>query len=182
MYAILLRAVPDLLSRGSRATQRGFTMIEMIVVMVILGILAAVAVPRLTQSDSEQRAAAEQLRSTLRYAQRMAATRNRDVCVVVTATTVTFRIAGSAGTGVACGVSPLSPAGNSGDILDMAMPAGSPVRFSPAGNFRFTPSGALANNAGAALTTRTISVLRGGVTFATMSIQPDNGFVLASTF
>ncbi|MDB5814745.1 MAG: methylation [Rhodocyclales bacterium] len=160
----------------------GFTMIELITVMVLMGVLAAVAVPRLMDNDPQYRSTAEQLRSNLRYAQRMAATRNRDVCITVTASMVLFRIAPSSGTGVACGATVLTPLDDSAGTLDMVFPAGSPMSFSPAGNFRFTPAGSLANNAGAALPTSTISLLRGASTFATFSIERDNGYVLATNF
>ncbi|MDB5801903.1 MAG: pilin protein MshC [Rhodocyclales bacterium] len=171
----------DLPSRP-RTGQYGFTLIEVIFVMVIMGILLTVAVPLLSQNDSRERSITEQLRSTLRHAQRVAVTRNRDVCVSVTVTTVIFRVASSSGTGVAC-TAQLAPFSDAGDTLDMST-AGSALRFSSAGNFRFTPTGVLTNNAGTALTARSIAVVRGATafTFATLTIQPDNGFVLASAF
>jgi prepilin-type N-terminal cleavage/methylation domain-containing protein len=39
-------------------TQKGFTLIEIIIVVVILGILAAIALPKLTENIDKARAAA----------------------------------------------------------------------------------------------------------------------------
>lgn len=55
------------------ATQRGFTLIELIVVIVILGILAAFAVPRFMGLESQARiASVNALEGTLRSAATMA--------------------------------------------------------------------------------------------------------------
>jgi prepilin-type N-terminal cleavage/methylation domain-containing protein len=160
----------------------GFSLIELTTVIVLMGILGAVAVPRLMDNDAQYRSMAEQLRSNLRYAERVSASRNRDVCVTVTVSTIMFRIAPSAGVGVACGGVALAPLSEASDTLDIVLPAGSPMSFTPAGTFRFTPSASLANNAGAAITTRTIAMRRGGVAFATFDIQRDNGYVLSINF
>jgi len=167
------------ISFDSSKCLNGFTMVELIFVMVIMGVLGAVGIPRLASYDSQNRAIAEQLRVNLRYAQRLAASRNRDVCVAVTATAITFRMASSAGTAVACpATSVVTPYGDSGGTLDIVLPGA--TTFSPAGSFRFTPSGTLRNNAGGALTMRTIALTHSGGTVATMSIEPENGYVLSS--
>jgi prepilin-type N-terminal cleavage/methylation domain-containing protein len=47
----------------------GFTLMEVIVVIILLGILAVVAIARFTDADSEDIAAANTLKAHLRYAQ-----------------------------------------------------------------------------------------------------------------
>lgn len=62
--------------------QRGFTMVELIVVMVLVGILGAVAGGRFfDHSAFESQAFAEQVRVMLRYAQKTAIARNAPVFV-----------------------------------------------------------------------------------------------------
>lgn len=48
---------------------RGFTLIEAVAVLILIGILAAVAVARVTDNDADERAAADKLKVHLRYAQ-----------------------------------------------------------------------------------------------------------------
>jgi MSHA pilin protein MshC len=68
---------------GSRAkNQHGFTMVELITVMVIVGVLAAVAAPRFFDRGTfDSRGFHDQVISTLRYAQKAAIAQRRLVCV-----------------------------------------------------------------------------------------------------
>ncbi|PJJ18304.1 MSHA pilin protein MshC [Janthinobacterium sp. 67] len=62
--------------------QRGFTLVELIAVLVVGGVLAAVAAPRFFQQDTfDARSFADQNIGMLRYGQKLAIAQNRPVFV-----------------------------------------------------------------------------------------------------
>lgn len=64
--------------------QRGFTLVELITVMVIVGILAVSVLPRFfTVSEFEDRGSADQVKSMLRFAQKTAIAQHRAISVVI---------------------------------------------------------------------------------------------------
>ncbi len=68
-------------------TQRGFTLVELITIIVILGIIAVTALPRFSgRSGFDSRAFSDQVKAALRLAQKLAIAQHRNVCVVVTTT------------------------------------------------------------------------------------------------
>jgi MSHA pilin protein MshC len=77
--------------------QRGFTLVELVMVLVILGVLAVFALPRmLASSDTAARGLHDSTLSYLRYAQKTAIAQRRTVCVAFTTTSVSLRIANTA--------------------------------------------------------------------------------------
>lgn len=75
----------------NRRTCGGFTMVELILVMVIAGILAAVAIPRLVGKNSfDTRGFTDQLAATVRFAQKLAIAQRTPVFVQFTATDATL--------------------------------------------------------------------------------------------
>ena len=121
-----------------RFGHRGFTQVELIVVIVIAGVLAAVAIPRFTGVDSfASRGFSDEAIGIVRYAQKIAiAWRGTPIFVCVTASSV------SAGTAAGC-ATPLTHPATGGSLVASA-PSG--VTLSPTGNFTFDglgrPSGA----------------------------------------
>lgn len=59
-----------------RASQKGFTLLEIIAMLVVIGILTAVAVSRMLNHDAEVITGADTLKMHLRYAQTMAMNSN----------------------------------------------------------------------------------------------------------
>ncbi|HVT38601.1 MAG TPA: type II secretion system protein [Gemmatimonadaceae bacterium] len=65
--------------RGSAGTGRGFTIIEMLMVIVLIGIVATWAVPKVSMSRYRADAAGRLVRTLIQNAQRNAITRQSDV-------------------------------------------------------------------------------------------------------
>jgi len=67
--------------RSQTAREGGFTLPELIIVMVIAGILAVVAAPRLTNSGFDERRLRDEAIAALRFAQKAAIASRRTTCV-----------------------------------------------------------------------------------------------------
>lgn len=102
-----MRKLPVMIPFNPRAV-RGFTVVELITTIVILGILAAMAAPRFFDRDSfENRGFYDQVISALRYAQKAAIAQHRFVCVGFGVSSVTLTI----GATNACGTNLVGPTG-----------------------------------------------------------------------
>lgn len=83
-----------------RRAEAGFTIAELVVTLVIVGVLAAVAIPRFIASDAfEGRSFHDEVAALLRYGQKAAIAQRRTVCVQfgAAARSVQLRIASAAG-------------------------------------------------------------------------------------
>ena len=121
-------------------TNAGFTVIELVMVIVILGILAVNVLPKFTDKNTfEARGFRDETMALLRYAQKSAIAQRRTVCVTVNSTGVSLQIASVAGT----------------NSCDTSLSLASTPRGSTGlggSNFRFTASGATDQAADVSLT------------------------------
>lgn len=110
------------ISRG-----RGFTMIELITVMIVIGILAAYAAARLDVATFRERGFHDALKSGLQFARKAAVAKRRQVCVTAAlgqGAVVSFTVVAAAPeTGVAAcpaGNALLLPGGNANSVVTPA--------------------------------------------------------------
>ena len=118
--------------------QRGFTMTELITVIVIMGILAAIAVPRFFDRGTfDSRGFYDQTIATLRYAQKAAISQHRLVCVTFPSSSQIQLKTASAFGAAACNTDLQGPSGTSPYTVN----APSGVTLSGQAAFNFDPLG-----------------------------------------
>lgn len=92
----------------NKIIQDGFTLVELIAVLMIVGIVAAVAIPRFFDRNLfDSRSFYDQVIATLRYAQKAAIAEHGFVCVGYAANGITLTYGATA----ACGSNLTSPTG-----------------------------------------------------------------------
>jgi len=134
---------------------RGFTIIELVVVIVILGVLAVSVMPRfLGANDVKGAGYREQLVTALRYAHKSAISHRRLVCAQLSGTGVVLTIAQNAGA-TSCNTNLSGPSG-SGQLV--ANPDGFALSPSPS-TLYFQASGQVTSDgAGSSVVSTTFTV------------------------
>jgi MSHA pilin protein MshC len=143
----------------------GFSLIELVTVIALLGVLAAVVAPRLAGSRQgyDNLGFYNNTKAILRYAQKSAIAERRTVCVGFTTTSVTVTFASAPGA-AACNANLIGPAGENPYIVTAA----ASTTFAPAPtNFTFNTLGQ--PSLGQVIT------IAGGV--ANITVNTDTGYV-----
>jgi len=96
---------------NTRIRSQGFTVIELIMALVLLGVLAIVLVPRLNTRDFDARGFHDETLALLRYAQKTAIAQRRTVCVTFGPGSATLSIVATAGSTACPGGSLAGPRG-----------------------------------------------------------------------
>jgi MSHA pilin protein MshC len=117
-------------------------MVELIVVMIVMGVLAAVALPRLMDRRAlQERGFLDQLRTLVQYSRKVALAQRRDVCVLLAPAQVQVVYAG----GVAC--NPATPVATPGSNDPFAIPVPNGVALGGVAQLRFDTTGRPVPNA-----------------------------------
>lgn len=129
--------------------QAGFTIVELVLTMVIVGVLAAMALPRFFGTHGfEERGFYDEVLSAIRYAQKSAIAQRRRVCVNFTANSVQLKIDEDHNAHT-CTIDLTGPNGVVPYTISSAASATDPryrntnIEFNPVpASFHFDPSGA----------------------------------------
>jgi MSHA pilin protein MshC len=123
---------------------RGFTMIELITVMILIGILAVVAMPNLNVAEGFGATSFnDRVAASLRFAQKSAVAHRRMVCATVAAGSLKLTVDASFGAGTCTN----TLAGPDGANPAALAPAAVTLTALPAGPLYFQPSGAVTSDA-----------------------------------
>ena len=158
--------------------QRGFTLVELVLVLVILGVLSVYALPRMFDTKAVYaRGFHDETLGYLRFAQKTAIAQRRTVCVTFTTTTVTLAIASAAATFNCSSPGPLTgPKGTSGATVSLTAQRDAAFATSPTSptNFNFDGLGQPITDTGVAVATQTFAVTDSG---RTITVETATGYI-----
>jgi prepilin-type N-terminal cleavage/methylation domain-containing protein len=169
---------------NTRIVRHGFTMIELLIVMAILAIAAAIVVPMASSAGSMQlRAAVNIVAADLEYAKSLSISRGQKYAVIFDKTTESYRVTDETGTTISHPVKKGFPFvvdfRNDGrlagvDIVDVSFDGLAAVSFDSLGSpYHGTGGSAASLNSGV------ITVRAGGLT-RTVNVEAVTGYITVS--
>ena len=146
----------------------GFTIVELVVVMVIIGALAALGIPRLVGDKSSEAAVfGDQVASGLRRAQKIAMGHRRVVCATVGPKAVVLRVNDCGSAGIALNGSGDDDYATSDSVLTVT-----------SATLYFQPDGRVTQDAaGVTAWPDNIVIAAGTTEFRTITVQGTTGYV-----
>lgn len=142
---------------------RGFSLIELVVTVLLLGIIAAIALPGFNDRQVQATWLAEEIRAAVRYAQKQAVSQRRQVFVLASATRLQVCYSAAVDGGGTCTAPVLAL--TSGAAYAVAIPSGLSLGAAPA-TFSF-------NGLGQPSSAATLTVLG-----HTVTVAAETGYVL----
>jgi prepilin-type N-terminal cleavage/methylation domain-containing protein len=153
-----------------RGVSKAFTLIELMIVIVIIGIAAAMAVPMISSAASFQiRSAANVVAADLEYAKSMAISRGRSYSVVFDSATESYQIKDPNG-------SPVTPPGRKDTVR---FGAGSQLNNVLITSVSFSSGTVTFDYLGSPNNGGTVELQAGGIT-KTVTVEPVTGFISVS--
>jgi len=168
--------------RGCRATPdiSGFTLIELVMVIVLIGILSVVVLPRFADKTFDERGFHDALKSVLQHARHVAVASRRFVCVEVNAATGVVLLkrdeaSPDGKTSIDCNADlPLPSGGNGCDASNQACaPSGVFIGSASTPSLIFDPLGRLVSSPGSVASAASITISNQ----PEITVTPQTGYV-----
>lgn len=155
---------------------RGFTLVELIVILILVGIMGAVALPHLVNNnDMANQVFGDRVISGLRLAQKSAVGHRRLVCVTVAATGLTLRMAAS---NPAPTTSPCANAMANAPDSEFTSSSTAVSLSGYAGSLYFQPNGDVTTDqAGTLYLSTTVRVTAAGAATRAILVEGSTGYV-----
>jgi MSHA pilin protein MshC len=149
----------------------GFSLVELVVIIVIIGVLSIFVTARMSDHGARTRAAYDELRTQVQYARRVAIAQRRTVCVHVGAAQSQLYYSNAAGDACPASAGVAAPAGEV--PFTVVVPSG--VAVTPA-TFQFDALGRQRSAAGALVAAPLVISLSGDGTHQ-FRIEHETGYV-----